>query len=299
MNVLPAEIVESRPVASDELWPNELAKGRFRRVRSQLNLLLPVGFIVFLLLACFLWPEIYPVPSPTHANLFAISLPPLTPGHLFGTDPLGEDIFSRTLYGGRVSLEVGVGSVGLGLLIGGSIGLTAGYFGGTVDTTLSRVLDCLLAFPPLVLAIIVATYLGPSEVHVIWAISFFSIPYYGRLSRAATLRLTEQTFITAAMLSGTKRLRVILRHVVPNVAPQLLTYGLLGVGVSIIIEASLSFLGLGVRPPQPSWGNMIAIGQQNIANLPDLLVIPSAFLFATVFSLNRLGDALRFRWGVQ
>jgi peptide/nickel transport system permease protein len=169
--------------------------------------------------------------------------------------------------------------------------------GGILEAVVMRVLEVFLAFPSLVLAIVVATYLGPSELHVIWAISFFTIPAFARLARAQTLRLRSQTFIVASRLTGTPDRRILLRHLVPNVAPQLLTFGLLGVGVAIMVEASLSFLGLGVPPPNPSWGNMIASGQTDLTSDPYLVLVPVAFLFATVLCLNLLGDAFRSRQG--
>ena len=159
-------------------------------------------------------------------------------------------------------------------------------------------LDVLIAFPALVLALVIAEGLGPSEVHVIWALTVFSIPAFGRIARGATIALREQTFILAARLSGTRRWRMIARHIVPNIAPQLLTFGLLGFGVVIILEGALSFLGLGIPLPEASWGSMIAQGQQTLSASPDLVLIPSAFLFATVLSLNLLGDALRERWAI-
>jgi peptide/nickel transport system permease protein len=145
----------------------------------------------------------------------------------------------------------------------------------------------------------VANVLGPSELHVIWAISFFSVPAFGRLARASTLRLREHTFVVASKMLGTPSWRILVRHIVPNIFPQLMTFALLGVSIAIIVEAALSFLGLGVPPPGPSWGNMISYGQQNITTQPDLVIIPSAFLFATVMALNLMGDALRTRWSTQ
>ena len=271
-------------------------RGRWRRVFYSLELWLPVGFFVVLVLACFVWPEVYGIPNPVRGNLDLLNLPPLSPHDLFGTDNLGNDVFSRILYGGRVSLEVGFGATAIGMAVGGGIGMFAGYRGGVQEAVVMRVLEILLAFAALVLAIIVSTYLGPSELHVIWAISFFSIPTFARLARASTLRVREYTFIGAARLAGTSDGRILFRHIAPNVFPQLMTYGLLGVGIAIIVEAALSFLGLGVPPPGPSWGNMIAVSQQNLTTAPDLLIIPSAFLFATVLSLNLVGDALRARW---
>jgi len=161
------------------------------------------------------------------------------------------------------------------------------------------VLDVLIAFPALVLAVAIAEGLGPSEMHVIWALSFFSIPAFARIARAGTLRLHGQTFMLAARLSGTRTRRILLRHVTPNIMPQLVTFALLGAGVVIILEGALSFLGLGIPAPAPSWGNMIALGQGTLSAQPALVIIPSLFLLATVLSLNLLGDALRKRWGVR
>jgi peptide/nickel transport system permease protein len=271
------------------------ARGRARNLR----IWLPAGFLVLLAAACFLWPLVYPVPKPTGGSILSSGLPPLSPGHIFGTDPVGNDIFSRILHGGQVSFEVGFGVTAIGLAVGGLLGIAAAYWGGIVDAVVSRLLDVLIAFPALVLAVAIAEGLGPSELHVIWALSFFSVPALGRIARGATLALREQTFMLAARLSGTPSRRMIVRHVIPNIAPQLMTFSLLGVGITIILEGALSFLGLGIPPPEPSWGSMIASGQQTISASPDLVLIPSAFLFATVMSLNVLGDALRERWGVR
>jgi peptide/nickel transport system permease protein len=205
-------------------------------------------------------------------------------------------VFSRILYGGQVSFEVGFAVTAIGLVVGSLLGVTAGYLGGATDATISRVLDVLIAFPALVLALAIAEGLGPSEVHVIWALAVFSIPAFGRIARGATLALREQPFMLAARLSGTRGWCMIVRHVVPNIMPQLLTFSLLGFGVVIILEGALSFLGLGIPLPEASWGSMIAQGQQTLSASPDLVLIPSAFLFATVVSLNLLGDALRERW---
>jgi peptide/nickel transport system permease protein len=269
---------------------------RWALISRALEMWLPIGFLVVLGLACFVWPDIHTIPNPVNANIDAALIPPLSPGHLLGTDQLGDDVFSRILYGGRISLEVGFGATFLGLLIGGGLGAFAAQKGGAIETLVMRILEVFLAFPSLILAIIVATYLGPSELHVIWAVSFFAIPSFARLARASTLRLREQTFVVASHLSGTPDRRILVRHIVPNILPGLMTFSMLGVGIAIMVEASLSFLGLGVPPPGPSWGNMIAAGQSQLTTSPDLVLIPTAFLFATVVSLNMLGDALRARW---
>jgi peptide/nickel transport system permease protein len=272
---------------------------RGRGPGSSLAIILPAAFLILLAGACFLWPLVYPVPKPTGGSVLRSGLPPLSPGHIFGTDPVGNDVFSRILYGGRVSFEVGLGTTGIGMAVGGLLGTVAGYQGGIGDMVVMRVLDVLIAFPSIVLALAIAEGLGPSELHVIWALSFFSVPAFGRVARAATLAMREQTFMLAARLSGTRSWRVLLRHILPNIMPRLLTFSLLGIGVAIILEGALSFLGLGIPPPAPSWGSMIAQGQATLTATPDLVLIPSAFLFATVVSLNLLGDALRQRWATR
>jgi peptide/nickel transport system permease protein len=161
---------------------------------------------------------------------------------------------------------------------------------------LMRVLDVLIAFPALVLALAIAESLGPSKSHTILALCFFSVPAFARVSRAATLRLRERPFMLAARLSGTGTGRILLRHITPNVLPQLVTFALLGMGIIIILEGALSFFGLGVPPPNPSWGNMIFEGQGILSAEPRLVLVPSAFLFITVLTFNLLGDALRSRW---
>jgi len=273
------------------------ARARAGWARS-LRLWLPAGFLILLVAACFIWPQIYPVPKPVGGSVLDAGLPPLSPGHIFGTDPVGNDVLSRILYGGQISFEVGLAVTAIGLVVGGLLGMAAGYWGGAYDTIISRLLDVLIAFPALVLALAIAEGLGPSELHVIWALAVFSIPATGRIARSATLALREQTFMLAARLSGTRGWRVILRHVIPNITPQLMTFSLLGIGVVIILEGALSFLGLGIPLPEASWGSMIAQGQQTLSASPYLVLIPSAFLFATVMSLNLVGDALRERWAI-
>jgi peptide/nickel transport system permease protein len=271
-----------------------IARGR-GWLRS-LDVAVPAGVLVVLLLAFFVWPLIGPVGKPTGGNILNANIEPFSQGHLFGTDPVGNDIWSRILYGGRSSIEIALAVQLIGLVIGGSFGAFAGYWGGVLDLVLMRVLDVLIAFPALVLALAIAQSLGPSKFHTILALSFFSVPAFARISRAATLRLRERTFILAARLSGTASPRILARHVAPNILPQLVTFGLLGMGVIIILEGALSFFGLGIPPPNPSWGNMIFDGQGILSAEPRLVLVPSAFLFVTVLSFNLLGDALRSRW---
>ena len=267
-----------------------------RSWRRSLDVAIPGGILVILLLAFFVWPLIGPVGKPTGGNILNANIEPFSEGHLFGTDPVGNDIWSRILYGGRSSIEIALAVQLIGLVVGGSFGAFAAYWGGLLDLVLMRILDVLIAFPALVIALAIAQSLGPSKFHTILALSFFSVPAFARISRAATLRLRERTFILAARLSGTGSPRILLRHVAPNIVPQLVTFGLLGMGVIIILEGALSFFGLGIPPPNPSWGNMIFDGQGILSAEPRLVLVPSAFLFVTVLCFNLLGDALRSRW---
>ena len=269
-----------------------------RRRKYALDIVIPAVILVVIFGACFIWPLVYPVPPPVGGSILSSNLPPFSPGHLLGTDPVGNDILSRILHGGQVSLEVALGVTLIGLA-GAVVGTIAGYIGGLVDAVVMRVIDVLIAFPAIVLALAIAEGLGPSELHVIWALSIFSVPAFARLARAGTLQLREQTFMLAARLAGTRTWRMLLRHVWPNVLPQLATFSLLGLGVVVILEGALDFLGLGIPDPHPSWGNMIALGQGTLSSQPALVLVPSLFLFVTVVALNLLGDALRARWGTQ
>jgi peptide/nickel transport system permease protein len=265
--------------------------------RRDLDLWIPGVILAALLVGCFILPLTGVLPDPAAGDLTETLRPPFSPGHILGTDTIGRDVMSRVLYGGRTSLEVGVSVNVIGIAVGGLIGMFSGFRRGVVDSLIMRVLDVMLAFPALILTIVIATYLGPSELNVIWAISFFSIPAYARLARAVTLKMREQVYIDAARMSGRSDGAILLRHIAPNVLPQLATYSLLQVGIVVMIEATLSFLGAGVGPQEASWGTMIATGQIYLSTNPALVLVPSAFLFVTVVSLNVLGDGLRSRYG--
>ena len=275
-----------------------------RRLRTQrlgraLRLWVPVGVLVLILAICFLLPLVVTLPSPTKGDIIYNNEPPFSSGHWLGTNVQGVDIFSQLVYGGQVAFEVGLSVTAIGIAIGGTLGVIAAYFGGWVDAVISRVFDILIAFPALVLALVIAEGLGPSEMHTIWALAVFGIPAVGRVARGATLTIRGLPFMTAARLAGTRRWRIITRHVVPNIMPNIVTFSLLGLGIIIILEGALDFLGYGIPAPTPSWGNMIANGQQILSVQPEYVLIPSIALLITVAALNMLGDALRERWGVQ
>jgi peptide/nickel transport system permease protein len=284
--------LELAPAAADPL-PGS------RSWAGSLAVAVPAALLALIFGACFLLPLFGGVPRPVGGDILEANLPLFSEGHFLGTDEVGNDTWSRLLHGGRTSLQIALAVQLIGLVGGGLLGAFAGYRGGIVDAVLTRMLDVLIAFPALVLALAIAQGLGPSKLNTIWALSFFSVPAFARISRAATLRLRERPFILAARLAGTGSLPILLRHVTPNILPQMASFGLLGMGIVIILEGALSFLGLGVPPPAPSWGNMIAEGQNVISAQPRFVLLPSAFLFFTVLGFNLLGDALRARWNVS
>lgn len=272
---------------------------RWQRAARVLRLWVPAGILILLLFLCFVWPYIYTIPPGNAGSILDSSLPLFSPGHWLGTDANGVDIFSMLVYGGQVSFEISLAVTAVGIIIGGTIGLAAGYFGGWTDSVLSRVVDVLIAFPALVLVLAVAEVLGPSELHLIWALSFFSIPVQARVFRGGTMIARQAPYITAARLAGTGNWKIIFRHIMPNVIPGVVTFSLLGLGIIVILEGAVDFLGLGVQVPQPSWGEMIAKGQNVLTATPQYVLIPSIVLLVLVMALNLLGDALRERWGVR
>ena len=272
---------------------------RWQKTARALRLWVPAGILILLLFLCFVWPYIYSIPPGNAGSILAAGEPPFSPGHWLGTDPNGVDIFSMLVYGGQVSFEISLAVTAIGMIIGGTIGLTAGYFGGWADSVLSRVIDVLIAFPALVLVLAVAEVLQPSETHLIWALSVFSVPAFARVTRGSTLVVRQLPFIQAARLSGTRSWRIILKHVLPNVIPGIISFSLIGVGIVVILEGALDFLGLRIQQPKPSWGAMIARGQTVLTATPEYVLIPSIVLLIFVMALNLLGDALRERWGVR
>jgi peptide/nickel transport system permease protein len=222
------------------------------------------------------------------------SLTPPGAAHWLGTDDLGRDVFSRVLWGSRVSLSVGVISVSIGLLIGTSLGLAAGYLGGKFDLLIMRGIDALLAFPALILAIAITSALGPQIQNAMIAIGIVAIPAYARLTRGQVLAVRTREFIVAARTIGCSPLWIVTRHIFPNVMNALIVQATLSTAFAILAEAALSFLGLGPQPPYPSWGQDINYSQRYLSNLKWWMSVgPGIAIFTAVFAFNFLGDALR------
>jgi peptide/nickel transport system permease protein len=215
--------------------------------------------------------------------------------HPFGLDELGRDILSRLLSGARISLMVGVAVVSVSSLVGMTLGSIAGYFGGRVDDVISRVIDVLMAFPGILLAIALVAVLGPSLTNVVLALSVIGWVGYARLVRGQALRAREFEFVQAARALGAGAPRIVLRHVLPTALPAVVVQATLGMAGAIIAEAALSFLGLGVQPPTPSWGTMLDAGRSHLFDAPHLTIFPGLAIATLVLGFNFLGDGLRDR----
>jgi peptide/nickel transport system permease protein len=213
--------------------------------------------------------------------------------HWLGTDGLGRDELARLLHGARTSLTVGLFAPIIGVSIGGTLGILAGYFRGRFETVVVGGMDVLLAFPPLVFALAVVAYLGQSVFNLTCILGVLGIPAFMRVARAATLSLAEREFVVAARALGASHTRILLHELLPNVFLPLLAFFLLGVAVTIVVEGALSFLGLGVPPPMPSWGSMIGEGRESLEIAPRLAFMPAVAMFLTVLSFNLVGDTLR------
>ena len=250
-----------------------------------------LGVVLFFIAVAILAPLISPY-DPLATSWSAVRKAPSLL-HPFGTDEIGRDVLARVIWGARASLLAGLVSVSLALAAGVPIGLVSGYLGGIVDGTLMRMIDAMLAVPFLILAIALAAFLGPSLVNAMIAIGVSQTPIFARLTRGQVLAVKHEEYIEAARAVGNPHYRIVLRHILPNIIPPLLVQATLAAAMAIIAEASLSFLGLGEQPPDPSWGSMLNIAKNFMSQAPWMALWPGAAIFLLVLSLNLFGDGLR------
>ncbi|MFN8530815.1 MAG: ABC transporter permease [Anaerolineae bacterium] len=225
--------------------------------------------------------------------IHVLGCPAEQPEHLMGLDLNARDMFSRVLYGSQISLFVGFTSVFFSIIIGSLLGMVAGYAGGWVDNAIMRFMDVLLAFPSLLLAIAIVTFLGPGLQNALLAIAIVSIPAYARLARASVLQVKEYEYITAVRTLGAPPVRILFGHILPNVLTPLIVQGTLGIGTAVLDAAALSFLGLGAQPPDPEWGAILSEGRNRVFTQPHLVFFPGLAIMLTVLGFNLLGDGMR------
>lgn len=263
----------------------------WRTLRKNKLALVGMGIIVFFVLVAILAPVLAPYPYDV-GELKMKNQPP-SEEHWFGTDYNGRDVFSRVIYGARISLWVGTFAV-IGSVVAGTIlGLLSGYYGRWVDTLISRLFDIMLAFPSILLAIAIVAILGPSLQNALLAIAIINIPTFGRLVRSRVLSLKEEEFVMAARAIGMKDSRILLQHILPNSMAPIIVTGTLGIATAIIEAAALGFLGLGAQAPEPEWGKMLSDSRQYIQKAPWTVIFPGLSIMLTVLGFNLIGDGLR------
>ncbi|MEC0369406.1 nickel transporter permease [Paenibacillus chibensis] len=276
------------PVMEEVPGPWRDAWRAFRKNKTaMIGLFIIVVFIIIAVIA----PAVAPFGYKDQQLMDRLKPPSST--HWFGTDDLGRDLFSRVLYGARISLWVGFFSVIASIIMGTALGIIAGYFGRWADMIISRLFDILLAFPSILLAIAIVAILGPSLQNALYAIAIVNIPTYGRLVRAKVLSLKNEEYITSARAIGMKNMRILISHILPNSLTPIIVQGTLGIATAIIEAAALGFLGLGAQPPEPEWGKMLSDSRQFIQKAPWTVVFPGVSIMLTVLGFNLLGDGLR------
>ncbi len=264
----------------------------WRRLLKNRPFRLGLALLIMLVLAALLADVLAPY-SYKHQSLSQRFLPPFTGNHYLGTDNLGRDLFSRLLYGARISLAVGLLSVSISLFVGGLLGALAGYAGGWTDSVISRLFDLMLAFPSILLAIAIVSVLGEGLGNVMLAVGVVGVPIFGRQARASVLTTRELDYVAAARSLGAGPVRILFVHVLPNCLNPLLVLAALGVGTAVLDTAGLSFLGLGAKAPFPEWGTILADTYQYYKRAPWMVAFPGLSIMAMVLGCNLLGDGLR------
>jgi peptide/nickel transport system permease protein len=284
---LPAQsdLGQGAPVGSS------LARDAWRRLLRSKSALIGGMVLLAIVLAALLAPLISPYDPIKTSQRTSLEAPSLA--HLMGTDRFGRDVLTRVLWGGRLSLPVGFVSVVIAAVVGVALGLIAGYYGGRLDAVIMRFVDLLLAFPGILLALAIVAVLGASLLNLMIAVGIASIPDYVRITRGTVLSVKEREFVLAARTVGIRDSAIILRHILPNVLAPLIVLATLGMAAAIITASALSFLGLGIKPPTPEWGNMLAEGREFLQHAWWVAFFPGLAIMLTVFAINLLGDGLR------
>ena len=289
----PEEHLAPLPTAPPVLWQH----GSGRRRPGGVLFWLAVAWLVAVLISA-VFAGLLPVKDPIAPDVMdRLATPSLE--HPLGTDGLGRDALARLVHGARVSLVVSLTAVGIGIVVGGTLGMVAGFVRGWFETAVMSVVNVILAFPGLVLLLVLLAYVGQSLGVIALVVGFLSMPVYTRVARANTLAIAQREFILAARTMGASRRRLLFREIAPNVILPVAAFGLVAMGIMIVLEGSLAFLGLSVEAPNPTWGGMIAEGKRHLSDAPHVALVPSAAMFLTLLSLNFVGDTLRRRFDVR
>ncbi len=273
------------------MLPNQRRRKIVRAIKNNRTTLVGIVLTFFVLLVALLAPWLAPF-DPIHQDISIGDLPP-GPVHILGTDSYGRDVLSRIIMGTRVSLTIALSAVGIAMVIGSLVGVTAGYKGGIIDTITIRIIDMMMTFPTIILGLMVLAILGSGMFNLTVAITVAILPRFARVARGSAIAMRERDYIQAARALGMSDFRIIFVHILPNIANEILVVGTLWMATAILQEANLSFIGLGVRPPTPSWGGMIRDGVNQLLNLPWLSIAPGVAIFIVVLAFNMIGDGLR------
>lgn len=263
----------------------------WKRLRKSRTAVLGLVIIVLLILIAIFANYVAPYPYEEQNLMDAFRTP--SKEHFFGTDEFGRDIFSRVIYGSRVSISIGFLAVSISLIIGGILGAISGYYGGRLDNLIMRFMDVLLAIPSTLLAISIVASLGPGLINLFIAVGISGIPSYARIVRSSVMGIKGAEFVEASKIAGASDSTIILKHILPNSLAPVIVQATLGVASAILTAAGMSFIGLGIKPPNPEWGSMLSAGRQYIRDFPHMTLYPGLAIMITILALNLLGDGLR------
>lgn len=285
-NINPTAEIEETINPRVESWKNFYSKLRKNKA-AMVGGLLIIFFIIVAIVGPFL------TPYEPDAQIITNKLAPPSADHWFGTDHLGRDIFSRIVHGMKITLYIGFASVVLGATVGVLVGIISGYYGGTVDSIIMRLMDVLLAFPSILLALAIVSVLGASLNNVIIAVAIFSVPVFARIVRGSTLAVKNLEYVDAVKALGATDRRIIFKHILPNVTSPIIVQATLNIATSVLAASGLSFLGLGAQPPMPEWGAMLSDGRDYLFHAPHVSLFPGLAIVLVVIAFNILGDGLR------